>query len=200
MKTILGTAAVLALCAAPAVAQTAGGTDPIHPGALVVSGGTAITFQRMTFGGGSSNGSSSTSNPSGNFITSQAAMTFYQSEKFGIGPVLAFMHFSFPSNTGTGDTTGVSITGGSISLATIGGLAKLRFPLSPKTDFYVQGEGGYARFTSTNGYYFAGGAGADIYFAERIALNLGAQYQRTSLSGAVMSGLSTAAGFSVILK
>lgn len=193
---------VLLLSSTPAWAQhgqTSTGS-PIHAGSIVMGGGTSFTFTRMTFGASGDDVELDDSvDANATFFTSQAALTYYKSEHLGFGPVLAFMRFSFPAGESSSDT-GISVSGGSFTVSSLGGLVKGRMPLNDRADFYVTAEGGWGRLASSNGYYLAGGAGGNIYLVERVAFNIGAQYQQTHINETTVSGLAVAAGFSVILR
>jgi hypothetical protein len=195
MKRVLGAAVVLLLSSAPVWAQETG----IKAGSLVLGGGSSVNFTRLSFGGGSGDGSGGTNNSS-NIIMVQGAATFYKTARIGFGPIVLFQHFAFPSGGSDGTGTGISVSGGGFNVFSIGGLAKLRFELSKRADFYVQGEGGYGMLASANGYFVAGGAGVDMALVDRVMLNFGGLYQLTHIGGGNVTGLSAAVGISVRLK
>lgn len=188
----LGPAMGLLLFSVAAYGQSASG--PVHAGSIVVGGATSINFNRMTVSNSASttpvNGTAS--NPSINSIVVDAGLTYYKTPKFGFGAVLGLTHLSLPSSGST--------TNSSVSIFSVGGVGKFRFPMGEKKDFYVEGAGGYGRLSGSNGYYFSGGAGADIWFRENVAINLGAVYQHTTMNSSGFSGLAVAMGFSFILK
>src|ERR1051325_9645399 len=92
MSRIAGAGVLLALFSVPAFAQAppARSGNPIHKGSLVIAGASSVSFERMSPSGGDETAEPGTTSTNSNitFINGQAVMTYYPSEKFGIGPVL----------------------------------------------------------------------------------------------------------------
>lgn len=211
MMRILGGVIVAVLIAVPASAQSTG--DPIKKGSIEVGGSSAFSFNRTSFSNGttvtpanavtsvSGGGASASNSASSTVLLLNGTTTYYLSSKLGVGGVVGLLHFSIPNTSSTNSF--------SLTATSVGGLVKLRFPMGGKgdkaKDFYVLGTAGVAIFSvggsgSVSGPAFSVGAGADIFMSQKIAFNVGAQFEHTSLSGLGASGIAVGVGLSIVLK
>ncbi len=178
--------------------------DPIKKGSIEIGGVSSLNFSRASFSVPASatdnlqqlsgGGATSNNSTSATVFVLNGSGVIYLTPKVGVGGSIGLLHFAIPA---TADT------GGSFTTTAFSGLAKIRFPMKGKKDFYVEGAGGAVILSSggsVTGPYFSGGAGIDIFMNNHVAFLVGAQYAFAHFNGLNVSGITVAAGMLVALR